>query len=767
MPKIIDKSTLEYYNYYEENNFKPEDFPSYSVKVSDKDGNIITLEKDGALFALVGLTLDSDTGTLSLIDKAHEDSVLAEIEMPDADYIYNCRFDETKNAILFDVKSLYGDETSTIELDVASLVEIYEAGNGIEIGDKDETTGRRPISIKLAEGENILQVSESGLSLSDEVTTDEELEAAISGKANTDEVNEKFTEIDGNITEINDKINNLSDIIGTDIDDPSLSERIDLKADLEDLNGLEEEVGDLEVSISAMSDSINTMSDKIDEFQEGFDEVMDDIANLNSGFTELSGSVDSLGNLVSDINDSVTDLEITVDNNKTEIVKVTSGLSSNVKEAYELHNKLGETLGERILIYKDSSIENIEYVTEDDKGHHGQFIKVTYINSDGEREYSYIDLSEVIINAEFKDGFEVVDGKVYIKINPNSDSFLSVDEDGLKLSGIQQKLDELLNADSQLLTLINNEVSARTDADNSLSAAIANEASLREQGDSSLQSLIELETENRTNADAELQNAIDSEASARESADEAIANSIDEKVNAEKARAELAETNLSNAISAETSNREQQYSALSGKIDTEIQDRENADTAIRQDIGEDIDDISVRIDGIESDLSEETSERIREDNEIKDEIGTFRDLYAKKEYVDSKDLEMAVSAVTSATTLANEYSDLKNDYLRQELKLYCDTGHTELQNEISENATKINIISNLKGVTGTDISNYDDSGNGILDVLHREFHEHIETIDGRFEFLENKIDDEILRATEEEENINNRIDNLVIDCGIY
>ena len=47
------------------------------------------------------------------------------------------------------------------------------------------------------------------------------------------------------------------------------------------------------------------------------------------------------------------------------------------------------------------------------------------------------------------------------------------------------------------------------------------------------------------------------------------------------------------------------------------------------------------------------------------------------------------------------------------------SSHSDL---IDENRTKIGCISALNGVEGSDTSGYDDSGNGILDVLHREFH---------------------------------------------
>lgn len=199
MSDKFSTSTLEYYNYGDTSFFKPVK-ELYRVKVSDKDGNIITIEKDDSLYACVGLTLDADNGILRLIDKAHDDSILAEIEMPGADYVYNCRYDETTDSILFDVKSLYGDETSTIELNVSSLVDIYEAGQGIEIGEKKPDTGKKPISVKLAEGENILVLSDSGLSTSDKVTTDDELEAAVSGKADTEYVDELHDYLEGMIT---------------------------------------------------------------------------------------------------------------------------------------------------------------------------------------------------------------------------------------------------------------------------------------------------------------------------------------------------------------------------------------------------------------------------------------------------------------------------------------------------------------------------------------------------------------------------------------
>lgn len=720
MSNILETSTLEYYNYWENNNFQASKGLAYSVKVSDKDGNIITLEKDGSLFAMVGLTLDANTGVMRLLDKAHDDSILAEVEMPDADYIYNCRFDEEKNAILFDVKSLYGDETSTIELDVESLVELYEAGQGIEIGEKDEVTGRRPISIKLAEGENILQVSESGLSISDSITTDDELAAAISGKADIDYVNELVDNVSGLTSGITSEIERIWNVIGTDIDDPTLDERIDSKADLDEFNDLENEVGELEVSVNELSGKVETFDERIDAVEEKVIEIDEIKARVD----EVEESISGINNTLTDINSNIADIETEIANDKVEIVKIESGLPETVKEAYVLKNAIGETLGEQINIYKDSSIESIEYSSTGEHGESGQFLKITYINSDGERTVSYIDLSEVIIESEYGDGLKVVDGKVYVNIDPTSDGYLTVSENGLKLSGVFQQFADLLEVNSQQWAAINSEISERESVDQQLWNAINQESIARESADNGLESQIGIEREERQAEDLNIKNLISAETEARISSDAIISGYVDTKVNEEKERALLAEANLESAIASEVSNRISSDNEIRNSVSAETEARIAADSALRRHVDEQIVSISGQVDDISIALAEETNERIREDNEIKSELSDFRSLYAKKEYVDTKDLEVAVAAVTSATTLANQYSDLKNDYLEQELKLYCDSGHTTLQNSISENTTKINAISNLKGVTGSDVSNYDDTGNGILDVLHREFHQY-------------------------------------------
>lgn len=55
-----------------------------------------------------------------------------------------------------------------------------------------------------------------------------------------------------------------------------------------------------------------------------------------------------------------------------------------------------------------------------------------------------VDVSKFLAESEFKDGLEVSSsGEVYIKVDDNSDEYISVSENGLKLTGIKKALDSL------------------------------------------------------------------------------------------------------------------------------------------------------------------------------------------------------------------------------------------------------------------------------------------------------------------------------------
>ena len=116
----------------------------------------------------------------------------------------------------------------------------------------------------------------------------------------------------------------------------------------------------------------------------------------------------------------------------------------NVKEAYKVVSYQGDEtaqtvytqVGDTVKIYKDSSLKEVKLV--------GQQLMFTYILADGSESTVGVDVSTFLAESEFKDGLKVSSsGEVSIKVDNNSDEYISVSENGLKLTGIKDALDSL------------------------------------------------------------------------------------------------------------------------------------------------------------------------------------------------------------------------------------------------------------------------------------------------------------------------------------
>ena len=151
------------------------------------------------------------------------------------------------------------------------------------------------------------------------------------------------------------------------------------------------------------------------------------------------------------------DAELTYQAVKLTGKEVTALGDVNVKEAYKVVsvNKEGTktTVGDLIKIYKDSALKSIAYVKDNGKkkgteGYkEGQFLKYVYILANGTEETVYVDMSELVDQAEVENGIQAVDGKLSIKLaEGNEAGFLTVDANGLKLSGVQTAINTAKNA---------------------------------------------------------------------------------------------------------------------------------------------------------------------------------------------------------------------------------------------------------------------------------------------------------------------------------
>jgi len=119
------------------------------------------------------------------------------------------------------------------------------------------------------------------------------------------------------------------------------------------------------------------------------------------------------------------------------VTKKTTGLAANVKEQYDIIGKSGAVIGS-IPVYKDSTLKSVV--------RNGQSLIYTYILTDGTENVVTIDMSDFILESEYADGLQVIDGVISVKKDSTSESFLTVGTDGIKLSGVQSAINSAVNA---------------------------------------------------------------------------------------------------------------------------------------------------------------------------------------------------------------------------------------------------------------------------------------------------------------------------------
>jgi hypothetical protein len=324
------------------------------------------------------------------------------------------------------------------------------------------------------------------------------------------------------------------------------------------------------------------------------------------------------------------------------------------------------------------------------------------------------------------DSVELVElsGDTYLRITWNTDS-------GKEVTDIN--IGDIFDADNYYnKAQIDEKVIALQEVDTQQWGAINGNRADLEAVDAQQWAVINQNRTDMETVDTQLWAGISGEATAREAADEEIRNSItglqedlQEETEAREAADEeirgliVSEEVIDAKVAAETTRAQEAEATLQTAIDDEATERQNADL----DLGSKYNNLDGRIAGFEANLQDETNARLSADTALENAIAVINDSYASKDYVDGKTAETFSSAVSSAVTDSKDYTDEQVDAVEADLKEYCDTGHTELQEAISANATRINAITNWNGE-----GDYHDDGNGILDVLHKEFHDLIDTL---------------------------------------
>ena len=193
---------------------------------------------------------------------------------------------------------------------------------------------------------------------------------------------------------------------------------------------------DLTAEINARTTDDNAIKGRLNKIEgSGEGSINKAVADAKS---ELLGNAATDYNTLGKLEDKVLAVEAAA--KSYTIKQVTENLGANVKEAYALFDEKNKQSGATINIYKDSSLKGVQLVD--------QKLQFTYILDSGAESTVDVDVSTFLAESEFKDGLSVnhESGKVSVKVDDASESFLTVGEGGVKISGVQSAIDTAKNA---------------------------------------------------------------------------------------------------------------------------------------------------------------------------------------------------------------------------------------------------------------------------------------------------------------------------------
>ena len=214
-------------------------------------------------------------------------------------------------------------------------------------------------------------------------------------------------------------------------------------------------------------------------------------------------------------------------------------------------------------------IENVEYADG--------ILKIKFTNG----QTIEVDMTELIEENEFGNGLVVNEGVVSVLVDSESEGFLSVGENGVKLSGIQGAIDASVEAEKVRAE------GEEARIESSLNDKIDTEKARAEGAESDLQDAIDAEKSRAESAEGVLDGKIATEKERAEDAENLLDQRVDglnEALGAERTAREGRDTYLENQIIAETTRATSKENALDAKIDAEIARATSAETALDEKI---------------------------------------------------------------------------------------------------------------------------------------------------------------------------------------
>lgn len=348
------------------------------------------------------------------------------------------------------VKDYIDEAVSAITSGMTTSVELDpDAFSGLTIEDKSATPNVKDYVINL---QNVAREDLLEKEIQDREDADEALEDKLEATAQTlsdaIEAEERAREsADDDLQDQIDELSGATDDLQAEVD------RIETAVGLNADGTYVADDGQYVSAATSVLDATAKLNDALVQ------EVVDRNQAIEDAIEALIGDASESGNTLGELEDRIE--ELSADAKEYHLVKVTTGLSAEIKEEYYLADAEGNQSGDTISVPKDSHIVEINYITDSGDPHY-QNLEYVYIDVCGATKTEYVDMSQLILEQEFASGITSTDGVAHGVVDPASEDFLTVGADGFKLSGVQDAIDDAVEA----------EADERKDADDAIESAL-------------------------------------------------------------------------------------------------------------------------------------------------------------------------------------------------------------------------------------------------------------------------------------------------------
>jgi len=487
------------------------------------------------------------------------------------------------------------------------------------------------------------------------------------------------------------------------------------------ISGISADIDELKTIDGEFAEQLSAITEGVNDAIESIEELNDRADNIENGISGLSGAVDSIidtiENEVAKKDDVYTKEEV------DEKIPSLDGFATEewVENQGYLTFDSGDT---RYPLIEDLEalsglVESATTGIEDEIN--GIIESINTLSENTEEKFEELDsFSGEVMSAIT--GINSDTNEINEKVNDNTDAISAINESVSAIEG-----DVADNTES--IETLQEQVSANTDEISSINTILeakANSSDLENLGNEMSQRIEALDTNKADKTDL---NALS-----------VTVNDLSESVDSNVEKLENADNELSNRIDELNEDLSEAISNVGSGLTQEILDRQQADLDL---IGVEEDNKNANTIWGAKNFAKEMKHQAVSDAKIytDNKVSTFDTKIATLQEEIEQELTSYATTGYVEQRISETKTELSGDYnykiegetqraKRREddiAEIVADIQQeiTSATTKIAHNATRINAIT---AWDGEDPANYDDSGNGILDVLHRELHNLIDTL---------------------------------------